>query len=78
MSKKLQSIKKKILSSPAGVWTVEDLMKQTGLARQTIYNKVSKGEFPHRKRWGALYFYIEEINEIICKQDEVKKPGNIT
>jgi predicted DNA-binding transcriptional regulator AlpA len=47
------------------IWNVEDLENFTGLARQTIYNKVSKGLIPHRKRWGKLYFVPEEIMNMI-------------
>lgn len=47
------------------IWTIDDLMAFTGLARQTIYNKVSKGEIPCRKRWGKLYFVPDQILNLI-------------
>lgn len=43
------------------IWTIDDVMKATGLAKQSIYNKASKDEIPHRKRAGKLYFLLEEI-----------------
>lgn len=46
-------------------WTIDDLMEQTGLARQTIYNKCSADEIPYRKRWGKLYFVPDEIINMI-------------
>lgn len=52
-------------------WTVKDLMKFTGLSRQTIYNKVSKQELPVRKIWGKLYFIPEEITNMI-EEGEMK------
>jgi predicted DNA-binding transcriptional regulator AlpA len=47
------------------IWHIDDLMAFTGLAKQTIYNKVSLGEIPCRKRWGKLYFVPDEILNLI-------------
>lgn len=52
------------------LWTIDDLIAFTGLAKQTVYNKVSKGEIPSRKRWGKLYFVPEEIINMIEHGDE--------
>jgi predicted DNA-binding transcriptional regulator AlpA len=46
-------------------WTIDDLIKFTGLSKQTIYNKCSKGQIPKRKRWGKLYFVPSEIINLI-------------
>ena len=46
-------------------WTVDDLMEQTGLAKQTIYNKCSASQIPYRKKWGKLYFVPDEIINMI-------------
>ena len=46
-------------------WTIDDLIKETGLARQTVYNKCSQGLIPYRKRWGKLYFVPDEIINLI-------------
>ncbi|ATH07394.1 hypothetical protein BIY24_05405 [Halobacteriovorax marinus] len=48
-------------------WTIDDLCEVTGLAKQTVYNKVSNGEIPHRKLWGKLYFIPDEIINMIEK-----------
>jgi len=55
----------KLLFNNKILWTIDDLMAFTGLARQTIYNKVSKGEIIKRKRWGKLYFVPDEIINMI-------------
>ena len=47
------------------LWTIDDLCTFTGLARQTVYNKVNKGEIPFRKQWGKLYFIPDEIINMI-------------
>jgi len=49
------------------VWTIDDLTAFTGLAKQTVYNKVNKGEIPYRKQWGKLYFIPSEIINMIEK-----------
>lgn len=54
-----------VSSMKKSFWTVDDLMEQTGLARQTIYNKCSRGEILYRKRWGKLYFVPDEIINMI-------------
>lgn len=46
-------------------WTIDDLIKETGLARQTVYNKCSQGLIPYRKRWGKLFFRPSEIINLI-------------
>ena len=46
-------------------WTIDDLMAFTGLARQTIYNKVSSGQIPSSKQWGKLFFDPIEILNLI-------------
>lgn len=51
------------------LWTIDDLMEFTTLARQTIYNKVSKNEIPYRKKFGKLYFVPEEIINLIEEGD---------
>ncbi len=65
MSKKIEYIGNKTLFDNKILWTVNDLVSFTGLAKQTIYNKVSKGEIPYRKRWGKLYFVPDEILNLI-------------
>ena len=46
-------------------WTIDDLMAFTGLAKQTIYNKVANGKIPYRKQWGKLFFDPIEILNLI-------------
>lgn len=47
------------------LWNVDDLMRVTGLSRQSIYNMAHKNKIPHRKKWGKLYFVPDEIINMI-------------
>lgn len=51
------------------IMNLEQLCKLLGVAKQTIYNKVSKGEIPYRKRCGKLYFLVSEIENWIEEGD---------
>lgn len=42
---------------------IEDAMKLTGLAKQTIYQMASSGRIPHVKKGRRLYFNRNELNE---------------
>ena len=52
------------------IWTIDDFVTVTGIAKQTVYNKTSKDEIPHRKRAGKLFFLPEEIHDWIDEGDE--------
>lgn len=41
--------------------TVVEAAELTGFAKQTLYDKVSKGEIPHRKIGGKLFFDREQL-----------------
>ncbi len=41
------------------IWNIYDLMEITGMAKQTIYNKIK--EIPHRRKGKRLYFFPDEI-----------------
>lgn len=47
------------------VLSVVEVSKLLGLAKSTIYSKVSRRELPHMKRGKILYFSEKEINEYI-------------
>ena len=51
------------------IMNLEQLCTLLGVAKQTIYNKVSKGEIPYRKRCGKLYFLVSEIENWIEEGD---------
>ena len=34
------------------IWRLPNVMSRTGLSRSSIYNKISKGEFPEQVRLG--------------------------
>lgn len=42
----------------APLWTVEQLSKATGWARQTIYGKVNAHEIPYYKPKGKTLFFV--------------------
>lgn len=67
--KSKQSIFDNRILEEKALWGIDDLMEFTTLARQTIYNKVSKNEIPHRKKFGKLYFIPEEIINLIEEGD---------
>jgi len=45
------------------IWGVDEVAQFTQYTKGTIYNLVSEGEIPFRKRRGKLWFIP---NEIIC------------
>ena len=47
------------------VLSVDEVSKLLGLAKATIYTKVSRKELPHMKRGKNLYFSEKEINEYL-------------
>ena len=44
---------------------LKEVCKMTGLAKQTIYGRVSRGQIPHYKKGRLLYFKRSEIREWI-------------
>jgi predicted DNA-binding transcriptional regulator AlpA len=44
-------------------WNIEDVMKETGLARKSIYNLCSLGVLPHFKQRKRLVFIPQEIRD---------------
>ena len=54
-----------IINNDDKVLSVMEVSKLLGLAKATIYSKVSRRELPHMKRGKILYFSEKEINEYI-------------
>jgi hypothetical protein len=48
---------------------IDEMMELTFLARQTIYNKCSKDEIPHIKKFGKLYFEKDKVINLILEGD---------
>ena len=69
MSKDIKYNNKSELFDNRIMWTIDDLMEFTGLARQTIYNLRSQGKIPYRKCWGKLFFIPDEIINMIDEGD---------
>ena len=43
------------------IWGIDDVCRATTYKKGTIYNLVSKGSIPYRKRRGKLFFIPSEI-----------------
>lgn len=43
------------------IWTIDDVCSATTYKKGTIYNLVSSGSIPYRKRRGKLFFMPSEI-----------------
>lgn len=54
-----------LINNDDKVLSVMEVSKLLGLAKATIYSKVSRRELPHMKRGKILYFSEKEINEYI-------------
>lgn len=54
-----------LINNDDKVLSVMEVSKILGLAKATIYSKVSRRELPHMKRGKILYFSEKEINEYI-------------
>lgn len=54
-------------AKPKEILSVDEVAELTGLARQTIYSKVSKREIPHYKAKRKVYFKRTEILEWMLK-----------
>lgn len=52
------------------LWTIDDLSAFTGLAKQTIYNKINRKEIPYRKCGRRLRFMPDEILNWIEEGDK--------
>ena len=49
------------------IWQISDVVLFTGLSKGTVYNLVSQGRLPKRKRAGRLYFDPDEIHDWILQ-----------
>lgn len=61
-----EELKKKIEQMTAvtdEVWTMDELSKQTGYAKQSIYNMISRNEIPVHKGMGRKPLFLK--SEII-------------
>ena len=49
--------------------SVKELSEYIGLSRQTIYNKINRGNFPipYKKMFGLLKWEMEEVNDFLNK-----------
>lgn len=43
------------------IWVIDDVCRATTYKKGTIYNLVSSGSIPYRKRRGKLYFIPSEV-----------------
>lgn len=43
------------------IWGIDEVSRFTSYAKGTIYNLVSEGDIPYRKRRGRLWFIPNEI-----------------
>lgn len=43
------------------IWNISDVAAFLGKSIKSIYNMTSRGQIPHRKRAGTLYFIPDEI-----------------
>lgn len=47
------------------IWNIDDVVRETKLAKKTIYNLCSLGEIPHLKQRKRLVFIPQEIRKWI-------------
>jgi len=43
------------------IWGIDEVCRFTSYARGTVYNLVSEGDIPYRKRRGKLWFIPSEV-----------------
>jgi excisionase family DNA binding protein len=43
------------------IWSIDEVSRFTSYSKGTIYNLVSEGDIPYRKRRGRLWFIPSEI-----------------
>jgi len=53
------------------IWRIDELSKAIGVSKGHIYNLVSRGEIPHRKKGRLLFFIPTEIKNWIL-EGEIK------
>lgn len=63
-------------AEPDKLLTIDEAAKFLSLAKQTVYQLVSKGEIPHKKRSKRLYFSKVELLEYL-NQGRVKSNQEI-
>ena len=60
------------------IWRLSVVMARTGLKRSTIYDKISKGEFPHPIKLGlrAVGWIADEIDQWIQSCIDASRSGD--
>lgn len=56
---------------------IEEAATFTGFAKSTIYSLVAKGEIPHHKKCGRLFFFRSELIDFIKSGDSLTKSALI-
>lgn len=52
------------------IWQIDDVCEVTTYKKGTIYNLVSIGEIPYRKRRGKLFFIPSEVISWVKNEKE--------
>ena len=60
------------------IWRLPNVMSRTGLSRSSIYNKISKGEFPEQVRLGirSVGWISGEVDDWIENRIDASRNGN--
>lgn len=53
------------------IWMIDDVCEVTTYKKGTIYNLVSRGEIPYRKRRGKLFFIPSEVISWVKNEKEI-------
>ena len=58
------------------IWRLSEVLRQTGLSRSTIYEMISRGEFPRQVKLGrrAVGWIANDVDEwihskVVCQQE---------
>ncbi len=62
------------------IWRLPDVLEQTGLSRSTIYEMISRGEFPRQINLGprAVGWISDEVSDWIDSKTRDARPGDRT
>lgn len=63
MPKSANVLSKEMLFDNTNIWDIDDVVKETRLAKKTIYNLCSLGVIPHLKQRKRLVFIPQEIRK---------------
>ena len=62
------------------IWRLRDVLEQTGLSRSTIYEMISRGEFPRQFNLGprAVGWPADDVLEWIDSKIRDAQPSDVT